>query len=167
MGLTTGTHPLGRGANAVPEGEESGGWCRGRSCSRSCSGCLKMSTTALWYANHFPHNLPPIPRAGRLFFRQVSPKGCVHHKPPPAKSDSLMQRVLWEAPARVDSLPSLRWVRKALKKGICPFSVMERQSTVLNFAYIRLGILTGDPAGCISATNPLSGGLRHPEDCKV
>lgn len=83
------------------------------------------------------------------------------------KSDSLTQRVLWEAPARVDRLPSLRWVRKALKKGLCPFSVMERQSMVLNFPHSRLGILTGDPAGGVPATNSPSGGLRHPEDCKI
>lgn len=77
------------GANAVPKGEEEGGWGRGRSCSTSCSGHLTMSTAALRYAKHFPCNLTHIPRVGRHFFHQVSPKDYLCHKLLPAKSNSL------------------------------------------------------------------------------
>ena len=127
------------GANAVPKGEEKGGWGRGWSCSWSCSGHLKLSTASLRYAKHFPCNLTHSPHIGRHFFHQVSPKDYVHHELPPAKSNSLVQHMWWEATDREESLLSLRWVRRALKKGTCPFSMMERCSMVINFSHIRLG----------------------------
>lgn len=57
--------------------------------------------------------------------------------------------------------------QEGFKERTMSLFVMERQSMVLNFPHSRLGILTGDPAGGVSATNSPSGGLRHPEDCKI
>ena len=120
------------GANALPKGEEKGGWGRGWSCSRSCSGHL-------WYAKRFPCNPTHSPHTGRHFFLQVSPRDYARHKLPPAKSNCVIQHVSWEAANRVESFLSLRWVRRALKKGMCPFSMTERCSMAIICSHTRLG----------------------------
>lgn len=87
----------------------------------------------------FPLQPDPHSRIGRRFFHQVSPKDDVRYKLPTEKSNSLIQHVWWEATNRLESFLSRRWVRRALKKGTCPFSMMERCSMVVSFSHIRLG----------------------------